>query len=286
MRVLEKSGKVLRLEDLGFSGRVLHQLDELSQRKHGVLYVCGPTGSGKTTTLFAIIDRINQPDKMIITVEDPVEYEIPGVSQIQTNAKIELTFARALRSIVRQDPDIIMVGETRDGETARMAVEASLTGHFVLSTIHTNDSASAPNRLIDMGVQPFLIASSLIGVLAQRLIQVLCNDCKIPKPPTEADLMAMGVKTLSPSIKIFGPKGCPKCNFRGYASRTTVCELMLITDEIKKLIMERADAGQLKKLAISQGMSTLRQDSIRKVLEGITSMEEIMRAINDEENHE
>ncbi len=283
MRVLEKSGKILRLEQLGYSGRVLQQLDELAQRKHGILYVCGPTGSGKTTTLFAIIDRINGPEKMIITVEDPVEYEISGVSQIQTNSKIDLTFARALRSIVRQDPDIIMVGETRDSETARMAVEASLTGHFVLSTIHTNDSASAPNRLIDMGVQPFLIASSLIGVLAQRLIQVLCPDCKEPKPPSDADLIAMGIKTLSPNIKIFGPKGCPKCNFRGYASRTTVCELMLITDDIKKLIMERADAGQLKRMAISQGMSTLRQDSIRKVIEGITSMEEIMRAINDEE---
>ena len=178
MRVLEKSSNVLRLEESGFHGRTLKHLGELIKRKHGILYVCGPTGSGKTTTLFGCLDRINSPDKMIITVEDPVEYEVPGISQIQVNHKIDLTFGRALRSIVRQDPDVIMVGETRDLETAQTAIEASLTGHFVLSTIHTNDAPSAPTRLIDMGVQPFLIASSLVGVLAQRLVQTLCKDCK------------------------------------------------------------------------------------------------------------
>ena len=283
IRVLEKTGKVLRLEQLGYSGKVLNQLDEVAKRKHGILYVCGPTGSGKTTTLFAVIDRIKSPDKNIITVEDPVEYEISGVSQIQTNAKIDLTFARALRSIVRQDPDVIMVGETRDGETAMMAVEASLTGHFVLSTIHTNDAPSAPNRLIDMGVQPFLIASSLVGVLAQRLVQVLCNDCKEPYSATEADMIALGVTQISENKPLYRAKGCAKCNHRGYAGRTTVCELMLVSDEIRALIMAKADAGQLKKMAVKQGMNTIRQDAVKKVFSGITSLDEIMRAINEDE---
>ncbi len=283
MRVLEKSGKVLQLEQLGYQGKVLDDLDELSKRKHGILYVCGPTGSGKTTTLFAVIDRINSPDKMIITVEDPVEYEIPGVSQIQTNSKINLTFARALRSIVRQDPDVIMVGETRDGETASMAVEASLTGHFVLSTIHTNDAASAPNRLIDMGVPPFLIASSLIGVLAQRLMQTLCNECKEEHNPTVEEIEALDMQELTPETKVYRAKGCAKCNYRGYAGRTAISELLLITDEVRPLILEKADSGQLKKVGVSQGMITLRKDAVNKVLAGISSIEELMRVINDNE---
>jgi general secretion pathway protein E len=283
MRVLEKSGKVIRLENLGFHGEVLDQLDQLAERKHGVVYVSGPTGSGKTTTLFALLDRINSPDKMIITVEDPVEYEIPGVSQIQVNHKIELSFARALRSIVRQDPDVIMVGETRDGETANMAVEASLTGHFVLSTIHTNDAASAPNRLIDMGVQPFLIASSLIAVMAQRLIQCLCPDCKLPHEPTELDLQVLGMRKLPANTTIYKAVGCPKCNFRGYAGRTTVAELMVITDEIRPLILAKSDSSTVKRMAMSQGMKTLRQDGIYKVITGQTSVEEMMRVINKEE---
>lgn len=283
MRVLEKSGKVLRLEQLGYKGKTLEQLDELSKRKHGILYVCGPTGSGKTTTLFAVIDRINSPDKMIITVEDPVEYEIPGVSQIQTNAKINLTFARALRSIVRQDPDVVMVGETRDGETAAMAVEASLTGHFVLSTIHTNDASSAPNRLIDMGVQPFLIASSLVGVLAQRLVQTLCADCKVPHIPDEVELDAIDLKEVPPETTLFKAAGCPKCNFRGYAGRTSIGELLVITDEIRPLILSKADSNQVKKMAVSQGMIPLRQAAINKVLDGVTSIEEMMRVVNEDE---
>ena len=283
MRVLEKSGKVLSLENLGFHGKILDDLEELSKRKHGVVYVSGPTGSGKTTTLFAMLDRINSPDKMIITVEDPVEYEIAGVSQIQVNHKIELSFAKALRSIVRQDPDVIMVGETRDGETANMAVEASLTGHFVLSTIHTNDAASAPNRLIDMGVPPFLIASSLIAVLAQRLIQTLCPDCKKPHKATKADLLVLNMSSLPKEATLFSAVGCAKCNFRGYAGRTTVTELLLVTDEIRPLILEKSDAGSLKKMAMSQGMKTLRQDGLQKVLWGETSIEEMLRVINKEE---
>lgn len=286
MRVLQKSSKAPQLEDLGYHGKVLEELNELSQRKHGVLYVSGPTGSGKTTTLFAILGRINSPDKMIITVEDPVEYEISGVSQIQVNHKIDLSFARALRSIVRQDPDIIMVGETRDLETAQMAIEASLTGHFVLSTIHTNDAASAPNRLIDMGVQPFLIASSLAGVLAQRLIQTLCTHCKEPTMPTQEELEVMGVERVPSDATIFKAVGCPKCNYKGYAGRTTVAELLLMTDEIRPLILEKAAASAVKKKAIQEGMITLRQDAILKVFNGMTSFEEVARVINDEGDEE
>lgn len=282
MRVLQKTSKAPQLEDQGFHGKVLQDLAELSQRKHGVLYVCGPTGSGKTTTLFAILGRINSPDKMIITVEDPVEYEIDGVSQIQVNHKIDLSFARALRSIVRQDPDIIMVGETRDLETAQMAIEASLTGHFVLSTIHTNDAASAPNRLIDMGVQPFLIASSLSGVLAQRLIQTLCENCKEPHELADHEMKILGIQRVPSDATIFKAVGCPKCNYKGYAGRTAVTELMLMTDELRPLILEKADSSTVKKAAMKQGMITLRQDAILKVFNGKTSLEEVVRVINDE----
>jgi len=285
MRLLEKGSKILRLEDLGFHGKVLQDFDNLAQRKHGVLYVSGPTGSGKTTTLSAVLDRINSPDKMIITVEDPVEYEIAGISQIQVNHKIDLSFAKALRAIVRQDPDVIMVGETRDLETAQMAIEASLTGHFVLSTIHTNDAASAPNRLIDMGVQPFLIASSLIGVLAQRLVRTLCKSCRVEHEPTPDECSILDLHENS-NKKIYRPEGCPKCNYRGYDGRTTVSELMLISDEVRPLILQKADSGAIKKVAMSEGMLTIRQDAIYKVLEGLISIEELVRVINQEERDE
>ena len=286
MRVLEKSGKIMDLEFLGFTGKVLQDLDALSKRKHGVVYVTGPTGSGKTTTLFALLDRINSPDKMIITVEDPVEYEMGGISQIQVNQKIDLTFPRALRAIVRQDPDVIMVGETRDKETAMMAIEASLTGHFVLSTLHTNDAASAPNRLIDMGVQPFLIASSLAAILAQRLIQTLCNECKEPTDLTAEELEILQVDEKPEWATVYKAVGCAKCNFKGYAGRTTVCELLTVTDELKPLILQKADAGSVKKLGMKQGMRTLRQDAVDKIFRGLTSVDEVIRAIQEEEEDE
>jgi general secretion pathway protein E len=282
MRILEKNSNTLTLESLGFHGTVLKTLDELSKRKHGVVYVSGPTGHGKTTTLFAMLDRVNTSDKMIITVEDPVEIELAGISQIQVNHKIDLSFAKALRSILRQNPDIIMVGETRDLETAEMAIQASLTGHFVLSTIHTNDAASAPNRLIDMGVQPFLIASSLAAVLAQRLIRVLCNECKEHYEPTEFDYNLLDVTSFPPGAKIHRAKGCPKCNFTGYQSMTVVSELLVITDDIRPLILRKADASTVKKEAVKHGMKTLRQDAFDKICRGITSVEEVVRAINDE----
>ncbi len=283
MRILEKTNTVLRLESLGFRGKVLEDLSDLGTRKHGVLYVTGPTGHGKTTTLFALLDRINTPDKMIITVEDPVEYELGGISQIQVNHKIDLSFAVALRSILRQNPDVVMVGETRDQETAEMAINASLTGHFVLSTLHTNDAPSAPTRLIDMGVQPFLISSSLIGVLAQRLIRTLCNECKEETEVSDFEKEIIGVK-IPDNVKIYKPVGCPKCAETGYGGRTCVAELMMITDNVKQLILARADSGSIKKQAIKDGMITLRHDAISKVFEGSTSIEEMMRAINDEEN--
>ena len=286
MRVLEKSSKILRLEELGFHGKTLKDLDDLIRRKHGILYVCGPTGSGKTTTLFACLDRINSPDKMIITVEDPVEYEIVGVSQIQINHKIDLTFARSLRSIVRQDPDVIMVGETRDLETAQTAIEASLTGHFVFSTIHTNDAPSSATRLIEMGVQPFLIASSLVGVMAQRLVQSLCKECKVPHDMSKAEMDIFGISKIPSDATIFQAKGCPKCNHRGYEGRTVVSELMVIDDSIRSLVLQRADAAQIKKAAIKQGMKTLRDDAIHKVYQGIISVEEVIRVINEDEREQ
>jgi general secretion pathway protein E len=286
MRILEKSNTVLKLENLGFHGKVLDQLDEMSKRKHGVVYVSGPTGHGKTTTLFAMLDRINTPDKMIITVEDPVEYEMAGISQIQVNHKIDLSFAKALRSILRQNPDVIMVGETRDLETAEMAIQASLTGHFVLSTIHTNDASSAPNRLIDMGVQPFLIASSLAAVLAQRLLRLLCNDCKEAYEPTDYDKQMMDITSVPKKATFYKANGCPKCNYTGYSGLTSVCELLVITDEIRPLILQKADAAQVKRAAMKEGMATLRQDAMDKVFKGLTSVEEMVRAINAEETTE
>lgn len=285
MRILEKNNTILRLEALGFRGKVLEGLQDLGARKHGVLYVTGPTGHGKTTTLMAILDRINSPDKMIITVEDPVEYEVPGISQIQVNHKIDLSFAVALRSILRQNPDVVMVGETRDKETAEIAINASLTGHFVLSTLHTNDSSSAPTRLIDMGVQPFLISSSLVGVLAQRLVRTLCNSCKQKTNLSDFEKVVLDVDELPDTATIFKPVGCAKCHGTGYSGRTVVSELLIINDEIRALIIQKVDAATIKKAAVRSGMRTLRGDALDKIFEGITSVEEILRAINAEETH-
>jgi len=286
MRVLEKTNTVLELEKLGFHGKTLQGLKELSTKKHGVLYVTGPTGHGKTTTLFAILDRMNTPDRMIITVEDPVEYEINGISQIQVNSKIDLTFAMALRSILRQNPDVVMVGETRDMETAEMAIQASLTGHFVLSTLHTNDASSAPTRLIDMGVQPFLISSSLVGVLAQRLVRTLCNHCKAPTTLTPYEIDMLDIPKVPDDATVFKPVGCEKCTFTGYDSMTVVSELLLITDKIRHQILQKSDASKIKKVAIEEGMIPLSVDAHSKIFAGITSVEEILRAIISEADEE
>lgn len=286
MRVLEKTNTVLELERLGFEGKVLKGLQELATKKHGVLYVTGPTGHGKTTTLFAVLDRMNTPDRMIITVEDPVEYELAGISQIQVNSKIGLTFAHALRSILRQNPDVVMVGETRDQETAEMAIQASLTGHFVLSTLHTNDACSAPTRLIDMGVQPFLISSSLVGVLAQRLVRTLCNNCKEPTTLSDYEKQMLDIEEVPVENNICKPVGCEKCNQTGYAGLTVVSELLLITDNIRTHILAKDDASRIKKTAVKEGMTTLAMDAILKIYSGKTSVEEVLRAIISEAEEE
>ena len=286
MRVLEKTNTVLELEKLGFEGQVLKGLQEFSTKKHGVLYVTGPTGHGKTTTLFAVLDRMNTPDRMIITVEDPVEYEIPGISQIQVNSKIDLSFAIALRAILRQNPDVVMVGETRDMETAEMAIQASLTGHFVLSTLHTNDASSAPTRLIDMGVQPFLISSSLVGVLAQRLVRVLCDNCKEPTELSPYEMQMLDIDSMPANSTIFKPVGCEKCTNTGYSGMTVVSELLTITDTIRGLILAKADASKIKKAAMKEGMESLSENALHKVFTGVTSVEEVLRAIISEADEE
>ncbi|MCT4641990.1 MAG: type II secretion system ATPase GspE [Bacteriovoracaceae bacterium] len=279
MRVLEKNNTVLELEHLGFQGKVLSGLKELATKKHGVLYVTGPTGHGKTTTLFAVLERMNTPDRMIITVEDPVEYEIPGISQIQVNSKIDLSFAMALRAILRQNPDVVMVGETRDQETAEMAIQASLTGHFVLSTLHTNDASSAPTRLIDMGVQPFLISSSLVGVLAQRLVRKLCNECKEPTTLTDYEMQTLEVDQIPKDANVCKPVGCDHCSGTGYEGMTVVAELLEISDRIRQLIIQKVDASIIKKAAMEEGMVTLGMDATNKIFNGTTSVEEVLRAI-------
>lgn len=287
MRVLEKTNTVLELESLGFQGKILQGLKDLSTKKNGVLYVTGPTGHGKSTTLFAVLDRMNTPDRMIITVEDPVEYELAGISQIQVNQKINLSFAVALRSILRQNPDVVMVGETRDQETAEMAINASLTGHFVLSTLHTNDASSAPTRLIDMGVQPFLISSSLVGVLAQRLVRTLCKNCKEEAELSAHEKNMLDIETVPSDATVCKPVGCEKCNHTGYSGMTVVAELLMITDTIRQLILQKADSSTIKKAAVKEGMITLSMDAISKIYKGITSVEEILRAIiSDAEEEE
>ncbi len=296
IRLLDRSSVVLDLADLGFGEDHLASMLELINRPHGILLVTGPTGSGKTTTLYAALAKINKPDINIMTVEDPVEYQLEGISQIQVNPKIELTFASAIRSFLRHDPDVIMVGEIRDQETAGMAITASLTGHLVFSTIHTNDAAGAINRLIDMGIEPFLVTSSLAAVLAQRLVRRLCRDCREAYVPTADELTRVGLDPKSffegtikpiaykakapppPKGMLFRKKdgGCETCNHLGYSGRSAIYELLVINDEIRSLSLQKSDAGAIKKSALAHGMRTLRGDGGYKILAGITSFEEIM----------
>jgi general secretion pathway protein E len=241
--------------------------------------VTGPTGSGKTTTLYAALTTINTTDINIITIEDPIEYQIDGIGQIQVNPKIELTFAKGLRSIVRQDPDVILVGEIRDLETAEIAIQSALTGHLVFSTLHTNDSASAVTRLIDMGLEPFLVTSSVIAILAQRLIRRICDECKEPFVPDQESLLNIGITPeMAAGKEIYRGKGCPRCINTGYVGRTGIFELMILDDKIKNLILKTSDANAIKRLAVENGgMTTLRQDGADKVLKGITTIEEVFR---------
>ncbi|HEX5036676.1 MAG TPA: type II secretion system ATPase GspE [bacterium] len=277
MRLLDKSHVVLDMEKLGIAGRTLSQMREAINKSHGIILVTGPTGSGKTTTLYAALSELNTPDVKIITCEDPVEYQLDGINQIPVNPKIDLTFATGLRAILRQDPDIVLVGEIRDKETAEIAVQAALTGHLVLSTLHTNDSASSVTRLIDMGVQPFLVSSSVVAILAQRLIRKVCLDCAKKYVPSETELANAGLTPEALKGKqLYRAVGCPQCMNTGYVGRVGIHEFLLMDEEIRNLVMTNIDAGTLKKAAMAKGMMTLREDGVQKALRGLTTLEEVM----------
>jgi general secretion pathway protein E len=285
LRLLDRAQAVeaINLDHLGFSGDNLQRLDRLIRQSHGIILATGPTGSGKSTTLYACLSRINSPEKNIITIEDPIEYQLRGVGQMQVSPKIELTFASGLRSILRQDPDVIMVGEIRDSETAEIAIQAALTGHLVFSTLHTNDSFGAVTRLVDMGIEPFLVSSSILAVLAQRLVRKLCPDCREPYKATETELVRIGLRGgVDTANKVCRPKGCRHCRNTGYRGRMAIQELMIMDDEIRSLVMQNADAATLRRKCTSVGMTLLRQDGAARVLRGETSIEELLRVTQED----
>ncbi|MDM7994307.1 MAG: type II secretion system ATPase GspE [Acidobacteriota bacterium] len=286
MRILDKSNTSLYdIRRLGFPEDSLREFESLIRRPHGIFLVTGPTGSGKTTTLYSALTTINLPDKKIITIEDPIEYQMDGVNQIHVNTQIGLTFASGLRHIVRQDPDVIMVGEIRDLETAEIAIRAALTGHLVFSTLHTNDAPSAITRLIDMGAEDYLIASSLLGVLAQRLVRVICPACKTEVFPVPEMLDEIGFRRGDPRSgpnRFYEGRGCEKCSNTGFVGRVGIYELMAITDDIRKLTVAKADSNQIRKKAIENGMRPLRDDGWLKVRQGITSISEVLRVTQEE----
>lgn len=279
LRLLDRKQGLLGLWEVGLNKDDEKMVEEHLKRPDGIILVTGPTGSGKTTTLYAAINRIHTEEKNIITVEDPIEYQLKGIGQMQVNPRIGLTFASGLRSILRQDPDIIMVGEIRDLETAEIAMQASLTGHLVLSTLHTNDAPSAIVRLVDMGIEPFLVASSLTLVIAQRLVRTVCHYCKVSYEPSEVEktYIRAECKGRSDSILLHRGQGCDKCKGKGYLGRTGIFELLVIDNEMRPMIIERADSQKIKSYAISKGMKTLRHDGIEKVIKGITTLEEVLR---------
>ncbi|HKJ70686.1 MAG TPA: type II secretion system ATPase GspE, partial [Gammaproteobacteria bacterium] len=276
MRLLDKSAVLLNLRDIGLAGDYQKMLLKLIHRPHGIILVTGPTGSGKTTTLYSSLSEINSPDKNILTIEDPVEYQLEGISQMQVNSKINLNFATGLRSYLRHDPDVIMVGEIRDLETAEISVQASLTGHRVFSTLHTNDAVGSITRLVDMGVEPYLVSSSLLGAMAQRLVRKLCPHCREPREADEAEHELLGMPPGEPAT-LYHPAGCDACGQTGYRGRTGIFELMTVTEEVRSLIHDGAGEQELRKTARRQGMRTLREDGIAKVLAGKTSLEEVLR---------
>ncbi|MEW6278676.1 MAG: type IV-A pilus assembly ATPase PilB [Candidatus Eremiobacterota bacterium] len=280
MRILDKGSVMLGLNKLGFYDDNLKMWEEIVEKPYGMLLVTGPTGSGKSTTLYSCLNKLNSGEKNLLTIEDPVEYQIPGINQVQANEKAGLTFAFALRAFLRQDPDIIMVGEIRDGETAKIAVEAALTGHLVLSTLHTNDASGAISRLVEMGVEPFLVASALIGVLAQRLARMICPNCKESfVPPAEAT-RKFGLTMFSDSdISFYRGRGCDHCKMTGYRGRTGIHEVLMITDRVRGLILQRASTAEIRQAAIEGGMKTMQDDGLRKVLDGVTSVEECLRVV-------
>ncbi|MDR7484297.1 MAG: type II secretion system ATPase GspE [Armatimonadota bacterium] len=280
MRILDKRSALVGIDRLGLLTSDLPRFESLIAKPYGIILITGPTGSGKTTSLYAILNRLNKPEVNIITIEDPVEYQLNGISQVQINPKAGLTFANGLRSFLRQDPDIIMVGEIRDEETARIAIHAALTGHLVLSTLHTNDAPGAVTRLVDMGVEPFLVSSSVIGVVAQRLVRMLCTRCREPYTPEPEVVARYGLAAPGePPPVIYRPKGCEACNQIGYKGRIGLFEIMLVDDEIRTLVVKNASADVLKRAAITSGMRTLQQDGVAKVVAGVTSLEEMLRVV-------
>ncbi|MBU0995637.1 MAG: type II secretion system ATPase GspE [Proteobacteria bacterium] len=282
LRLLNKSESLLQLSELGIKPHNLDVIHQLIHLPNGIILVTGPTGSGKTTTLYAILSEIHSDDINIITIEDPVEYQIKGIGQIQVNRKIDLTFAKGLRSIVRQDPDVILVGEIRDQETAEIAIQSALTGHLVFSTLHTNDSASAITRLVDIGTEPFLIASAIKAVIAQRLVRVLCSKCKLLYAPDEMEIQSIGIKKEElENATIFKATGCPDCFNTGYKGRMSIFEIMVLNDNLKRLVLKTHDSNKIKSEAIKQNMITLRQDGKEKVLKGITTIEEVVRVTHE-----
>lgn len=277
MRLLIKTRSFQELKDMGFSEHDYKIIALNIEKPNGIIFVTGPTGSGKTTTLYSILAAINKPDTNIVTVEDPVEYQMPGIGQVQVKDKVGLTFAAALRSILRQDPDVIMIGEIRDQETAQIAIQASLTGHLVLSTLHTNDAPSTITRLLDMGIEPFLIASSVVLAMAQRLVRTLCDKCKVAYKPSPDLVARLGLTAQEASkITFYKPGACEECGQTGYKGRVAIFEVMQITDPIIHLIMERADTAQIRKQAIQDGMTLLVQDGVRKIKEGVTTIDEVL----------
>ena len=280
MRILRKEGIVIDLDLLGFPPKTLAELNQLITKPNGIILVTGPTGSGKTTTLYGALDKINSPDKKIITVEDPVEYQLKGVNQIQVKPQIGLNFANTLRHIVRQDPDIIMIGEVRDLETAEIAIQSALTGHLVFSTLHTNDAPSAITRLIDMGVENFLLSSTVRGILAQRLVRVVCPECK-GRDTSSADREALAALGIGSDVPLFVGTGCEKCAFTGFYGRTGIYELLIVNDEMRKLVLKGADANQLREAAIRLGMKTLLQSGTEKIRDGVTTLSEVLRVTQE-----
>jgi len=277
MRLLDTSSILIGLEQLGFDEKNLEHFKELIVKPHGIILVTGPTGSGKTTSLYSALNTINTPDKNIITVEDPVEYQLKGVRQSQINPKAGLTFANGLRSILRQDPDVIMVGEIRDLETAEIAIQAALTGHLVFSTLHTNDAPSSLTRLTDMGVEPFLISSSVIGIIAQRLVRTICSSCKESYVPSNEVLKDLTVALPDTNLKFYRGRGCKACKTTGYKGRMGIFEMLVLNDKIRDMILAKTSSTQIKHAAQEAGMRTLREDGVAKVLAGITTIDEVVR---------